>query len=216
MRLERSGGVVLVVAQKQQGGLRAEVTLALDAESYEPHWLQIHFLSPQGESTFKLVQNEVRLIAASHLDSSVFEARVPSRGAVRDRSARVLRPRSEPAPDPLGSQLVEVRLRHALHEAGACLGEPVEVVRGADGMPALRGIVGTMDMKEAILAALERSDALDSVPADIRTREEAARDDGFRADFDEIPFARPSVEAGRSSARSSPIRGLALATDLTA
>ncbi|MDE2893385.1 MAG: hypothetical protein OXN86_12900 [Chloroflexota bacterium] len=216
VRLERSGGVVFVVAQKQRGGLRAEVTLALDAESYEPHWLQIHFRSPQGESTFKLVQNEVRLIAASHLDLSVFEARVPSRGAVRDRSARVPRPRSEPAPDPLEPQVVEARLRHALHAAGACLGEPVEVVRGADGMPALRGIVGTRDMKEAILAALERSHALDSVPVDIRTREEAARDDGFRRDFDEVPFARPSVEAGGSSARSAPIRGLVLAADLTA
>ena len=216
VRVERSGGVVFVVAQKQRGGLHAEVTLALDAESFEPHWLQIHFRSPQGASTFKLVQNEVRLIAASRLDSSVFEARVPSRGAVRDRSSLVPRPRSVPVPDPPEPQLVEVRLRHALHAAGACLGEPVEVVRGADGMPALRGIVGTKEMKEAILAALERSDALDSVQVDIRTRGEAARNDGARPDFDEIPFARPSVEADRFSTRSVPIRGLVLATDLTA
>ena len=216
VRLERSGGVVLVVAQKQHGGLRAEVTLALDSESYEPHWLQIHFSSPQGESTFKLVQNEVRLIAAAHLDSSVFEARVPYRGALRDRSSPVPQPRSEPAPDGPNPQVVEVRLRHALHAAGACLGEPVEVVRGADGMPALRGIVGTMDTKKAILAALERSDVLDSVPVDIRTREEAVRDHGHRPDFDETPFVRPNLQASRSSARSTSIRGLVLAADLTA
>ena len=215
VRLERSGGVVFVVAQKQQGGLRAEVTLALDAESYEPHWLQIHFRSPQGESTFKLVQNEVRLIAASHLDSSVFEARIPSQRALRDRSAPAPQARSEPAPDGPNPQVVEARLRHAVHVAGACLAEPVEVVRGADGMPALRGIVGSLDTKRAILAALERSDALDTVQVDIRTRQEALRDDGYRPDLDEIPFAPPSLEAGRSSARSAPIRGLVLAADLT-
>lgn len=216
VRLERSGGVVFVVAEKHQGGLRAEITLALDAESYEPHWLQIHFRSPQGESTLKLVQNEVRLIAASHLDASVFEARVPSQGALRDRSAPAPQPRSEPAPDRPNPQVVEARLRHAVHRAGACLSEPVEIVRGADGMPALRGIVGTADMKKAILAALERSEGLDTVRVDIRTRQEALRDDGYRPDFDEIPFAPPSLDAGRSSARSAPLRGLVLASDLTA
>ena len=216
VRLERSGGVVFVVAQKQQGGLRAEVTLALDAESYEPHWLQIHFRSQQGESTFKLVQNEVRLIAASHLDASVFEARIPSQGALRDRSAPASQPRSEPAPDRPNPQVVEARLRHAVHGAGACLSEPVEVVHGADGMPALRGIVGTADMKRAILAALERSEGLDAVRVDIRTRHEAVRDGGYRPDFDEIRLAPPRLEAGRPSAPRAPLRGLVLASDLTA
>ena len=216
VRLERSGDLVLVVVQEQEGGLRAEVTLALDAGSYEPYWLQIHFRSPQGESTFKLVQSEVRLIAASHLDPSVFEARLPSSGAMRARSVRAPRPEPEPAratPDP---EVVEARLRHALHAAGACLGEPVEIVRGTDGMLALRGIVETADMKEAILMALERSDALDSVALDIRTLEEAVGDAGDRPDLDEVLIARPGVGAARPSARSHPVRGLAITSDLTA
>ena len=216
VRLHRSADVILVVAQKQQGTLRAEVTLAVGAQSYEPYWLQIRFLSPEGESTFKIVQNEVRFIAASHLDTSVFEVRLPSSSVLQTRSAPVTRSPPEPArasPDP---QLTEARVRHALHVAGACLGEPVEVVHRTDGTLELRGIVGGYEMKEAILKELIRSDTLDSLSVSIQTRDEAAAEAGQRPEFDEIPVARPRLEAARVRLRSEPVRDLLLAADLTA
>ena len=215
VRLERSGDSLLVVAYKREGALHAEVTLALSAESYEPDWLQIHFRSPQGESTFKLVQNEVRFIAASRLDTSVFEARLPSSGAIRARSAPAQQRRVEPAfagPDP---RTVEARLWYALHEAGACLGEPVEVVHGPDGALAVQGIVGSSGVKEAILRALERTGISDSESVDIRTWEEALGAAVERVGL-EGRSTRPRAEAARPSVRSGSIRTIPLTADLTA
>ena len=126
--LERAGDVVFVVAHKQEGNLSAEVTLTLDAESYQARSLLIHLRSPQGEATFKLVRNEVRFVAASNLDRSVFEARVPTIGALRPPSSPARQAETAPeesaGPDVLE---VEAKLLHAVHAAGACLGEPIGV-----------------------------------------------------------------------------------------
>ncbi len=215
LRLERSAGVLLVVAHKQEGDLRAEITLTLGAESFEPHSIQIHFQSPNGESTFKLVQNEVRFIAASHLDASVFEARVPPSTGLRAKSMPATRPQPGPASAGPDRRTVEAKLRHALHEARACLGEPVEVVRAANGALAVRGIVGTGEMKAAILTALDRSDVPDAVTVDIRTQAESigSADRGFEFAG---PSVRPAINAGSPSARSGPVSGLPLTSDLTA
>lgn len=215
VRLERSGDSLLVVTRKQQGDLQAEVTLALSAETYEPDWLLFHFRSPQGESTFKLVQNEVRFIASSRLDTSVFEARVPSSGAIRALSAPAPQPRAERGSAGPDLRTVEARLWYALHEAGACLGEPVEVARGSDGALAVRGIVGSSDVKAAILKALESTGAPDSVSVDIRTREEALRAVVERVGF-ERASTRPDLEAARPRVRSGSVRMIPLTADLTA
>ena len=211
LRLERSGDALLVVVRKQEGDLRAEITLTLGAQSYEPHSLQIRFKSPLGESTFKLVQNEVRFLAAAHLDASVFEARVPSPEALRTPSATAPRKRPERASDAPDPQSLEATLRHALHQAGACLGEPVEVVRGTDGTLAVRGIVGTSGVKAAILTELERSGVPDSVSLDIRTRAEAISMAEGRVQL-QGPSARPGLEA----VSPSSVRSLLLEADLIA
>ena len=213
VRLERSGDMLLVVADKREGDLRAQVTLALSAGSFEPHWLQIHFRSPEGESTFRLVQNEVRFVAASHLDTAVFEARLPSSPV---RSAAPVRRRPAPVragPDP---RAIEARTRHALHRAGACLGEPVEVERGDDGTLSVRGIVGSAEMKEAILTALDRAGVADSVSVDIRTRAEAIGEAGARPDFDEIAVVQPGVGTDGPSAGGGAVRHVAVTAELTA
>ena len=213
--LERTGNSLLVVARKQEGDLHAEVTLALRTESYEPEWLQIHFRSPKGESTFKLVQHEVRFIAASGLDTSVFEAHVPSPGAIRAVPPPTLQPRGEPASVGADLRMVEARLWYALHESDACLGEPVEVIHGPDGALAVRGIVGSSDVKEAIQRALERTGAPDSVSVDIRTREEALGAAAKRVGL-ESPLARPANEAARSGVQGSSVHMIPLTADLIA
>ena len=215
LRLERSAGVLLVVAHKQEGDLRAEITLTLGAESFEPHSIQIHFQSPNGESTFKLVQNEVRFIAASHLDASVFEARIPPPTGLRSRSAPATRPQPGKASTSLDRRTLEAKLRHALHEAGACLGEPVEVVRAANGPLAVRGIVGTREMKAAILMALDRSNLPDAVPVDIQTQAESIGSAERGIEF-AGPSVRPAINADSPIARSKPVSGLPLRSDLTA
>ncbi len=214
VRLERTADLVLVVAHKQEGDVSKTVTLTLSAESYEARSLLIHLRSPQGEAKFNLVQNEVRFIAASYLDASVFEPRVPPSRVLRARKQRA------PQPDPYSHEsagfdhrVVETRLRHALHQAGACLGEPVEVERDEAGALAVRGIVATSEMKDAILAELQRANTPDWVAVDIRTRGEAIAASGPRVEADESP-TQASGEAARPT--YGAVRTLPLFADLTA
>ena len=208
LQLERTGDVLLVVAHRQVGESRAEVTLALSAESYQPYFLQIHFMGPQGASTVKLVPNEVRFIAAAHLDASVFEARLPSDRPERARSVPPPRPQSVPASDSPDPRTMEARLRYALHEAAACLGEPVQVVLGSRDRFAVRGIVGTSETKARILAELARSDVPASVSVDILTRAEAianvAESRSQSQSTSVQPGIRPPTEV-RGAAGSVPI-----------
>ncbi|MDE0105019.1 MAG: hypothetical protein OXN89_21780 [Bryobacterales bacterium] len=214
VRLERTGEVILVMAHKQEGDVSKEVTLTLSAESYEARSLLIHFRSPQGEATFKLVQNEVRFIAASYLDASVFEPRVPGSRGLRASTS----PATQPEPNPkqfasLDLRTTETRLRLALHQAGACLGEPVEVVRSGGGALTVRGIVGTSEMKDAILAELQRAETPGWVAVDIRTRGEAIAASGAQVEVDESP-TQASSETARPTDRA--VRALPLFADLTA
>ena len=213
LRLERTEDELVISATKQEGDLRAIVSLTLGALSYEPHSLQIRFQSAKGESTFRLVQNEARYISAAHFDSSVFEAPFPSPRVSRARPAPVTRQR-DPASDRLSPGIVEARLRYALHEAGACLGEPVEIVRGADGGLTVRGIVGTRDMKAAILRAIERSRVPESVSLEIQTRSEAIAASGHRAEIKPVSVP-PAVQAVRQTG-DRRLRRIPIATDLTA
>lgn len=214
VRLERTGDLILVIAHKREGDVSAEVTLTLSAESYEARSLLIHFRSPQGEASFKLVQNEVRFIAASYLDASVFEPRVPASRGLRSSTS----PATQPEPNPrqfasLDLRTMETRLLHALHQADACLGEPVEVVRNEGGALAVRGIVGTSEMKAAILAELQRADTPEWVAVDIRTRGEAIAASGPRVEADESP-----TQASGETAKPTygAVRTLPLFADLTA
>ena len=213
MQLERSGGVLLVTAHRQVGELRAEVTLTLGAESYEPHSLKIHFSGPRGEATVTLVQHEVRFIAASHLDTSVFEARAPSARVARVRPV----PQLQSGPTSVGpdSRTVEARLRYALHEAAACLGEPVEVVLDETGKFVVRGIVGTSEMKARVLMELENSGLADSVSMDILTRAEAVANAEARI-HDQGASVPPAIRHSSPSGGRGPVQSIPLTTDLTA
>ncbi len=214
VELERAGDAIHVIARKQEGDVSKEVTLTLSAQSYEARSLLIRFRGPQGEAMFRLVQSEVRFVAASNLDPSVFEARIPLSRPSRASTSVVTR--SQPQPQESASRDIrtaETRLRHALHQAGACLGEPVEVERNDDSALAVRGIVGTTDMKEAILAELERAETPDWVAVDIRTREEAIAAAGSRVDIDESPV---QARGETSGPMEGAIRALPLFADLTA
>ncbi len=214
LRLERSGDAILVVARRQEEDLSAEVILTLDAESYEARSLVVQFWTPEGEAALKLVRNEVRFITASDFDTSVFEARIPVPNTSRVSSSPAKR--SEPNPQASASRdlwTVEASVRHALHEAGACLGEPVEVERIEDRALAVRGVVGTNEMKAAILAALQRAETPDWVVLDIRTRAGAIAADALGIEV-EWPATRTSVET--AGPRDGAALGLPLAADLTA
>ena len=216
LRLERAGDVLLVVAYKQVGELRAEVTLTLSAESYEPYSLRIHFSGPQGQATVKLVQNEVRFMTAAHLDTSVFEASLRPTSAVRAEPAPAPRLQSEPVAGRTDPSAVEARLRYALHEAGACLGEPVQVLLDSNGKLAVGGIVGTRETKARILMELERSDVPDSVLVDILTRAEAIANAAESLSRSQGLSAQPGIQPVGPTLRGGAVRSVPLTADLTA
>ena len=52
--------------------------------------------------------------------------------------------------NPVDALELEITLLHRLHQAGACLGEEVQIVRGASGKPEVRGVVETAERKQEL------------------------------------------------------------------
>ncbi len=148
--------------------------LVLRAQDWHPvqENLQVH--TAGGIQEFALTELAFHVVAAATLDASLFgDTPVPPRALAAESHPRSTPPArihaGAPAPDP--SEL-EVRVREALHRAGACLREPMEVVREASGGLAVRGLTENSERKAALLALLE---PIAPLRIELETVEEAAR-----------------------------------------
>jgi hypothetical protein len=99
--------------------------------------------------------------------SSLFEEPAPAKGA----PAALAMPASKPVVDDIETELA---VRYALHEAGADLGEPIDVKTGAPGRASVVvvGIVASSERKQELLAALRD---IPRVSVQLQTEEEAAQ-----------------------------------------
>ena len=208
LRLKRSGDLLLVSARRETDEMQAEFTLAVSAESFNPYSLRIRFAGPQGAARITLVQQEVRFVAAAHLDASVFEPSLP-----RPRSTQTVSSPSATVPDwALDAQTVEARLRYALHRADACWAEPVAVAVEPNGRFALRGIVGAADTKARLLAELARLELTELVSVEVATRAEALASD-LRRDRADLTAA-PAIASLPLAPGALPAREVLLQSDL--
>ncbi len=108
-------------------------------------------------------------VARNTLPPDLFGERQPFVLSARPTRAPALPPPVQPDAA-LPSDSVELKSVYALHVAGACRGEPVEVVREATGEIGVRGVVETVQRKRELLAALA---VVPGVKAEIQAAEEA-------------------------------------------
>ncbi len=99
-------------------------------------------------------------------------------------------PAAPPVLLPGDPDAAEVEAHYTLHRLGACLGEPIEVVRAGSGAVVVRGLVETPERKQQLTAALA---ATPGISVEIRTTEEAMRN-------------QPRRPAQAASASSEPQR----------
>lgn len=175
LEAERRGPVVRLVARRSQAGQQVEIAVEVDALSMRPTLQSVRFESDGRAVELLLATEQVQIVPAALLKAAWFRPDILEREVAAvvpvpaPPESLETPPQALPFSSPSGS---EIEALYALHRAGACLGEAVEVVR-EEGRIRVRGIVSTEARKQELLAVLRE---LDSTPdLDLKTVDEAVQ-----------------------------------------
>ncbi len=137
----------------------------------------------QGEvREFSLSEVAIEITARNALDRSVFgDLTHPATAAIPAPRLHTS-PYRNPEATSLGTDETELLAWVALHRAGACLGEPIEVVRHGDDV-VVRGVAETAQRRDAVVAALK---SVPTLRVEIETVEEI-----LRTAPASVPYAKP-------------------------
>jgi len=151
-------------AQRQVGRTSVEIAVEVDGETFEPRLQRVRIETPDRVVALRLLPEQIESIPSSSLLPAVFEPDVPLKAAERRLSG--LRTQQAPAANlpagdlaakfPTAAELdaTEMEAHYALHLAGACLGEPIEIVRETPGRLIVRGVAHSAGRQSELLAAL--------------------------------------------------------------
>jgi len=116
-------------------------------QDWHPVEQRLSVSEPVGFRSYEIRETSFEVVALGSLGASIFEQPVlPAPLALQ--SSSLDRPlAAESQTDALE---LEIALFHRLHQAGACLGEEVRVVRGASAKPEVRGIVESLERKQEL------------------------------------------------------------------
>jgi hypothetical protein len=126
--------MIRITAQRKSRKMVAILIVDVDSSSYRPRLQTIRFETPERAIEFRLAATAIQPIRRTEIDSGVFQ---PDPGLERElgitRSALPKREApSTPSTNELSNDGIEVdpravEARFVLHQAGACVGEPVRV-----------------------------------------------------------------------------------------
>lgn len=172
----REGPVMRLSASKQDKRMRVEIVIEVDADSYEPRLESVRFESKGRAVELRLARERSEAMSPAEITPALFLPE-PSLGSTE---VAVVAPKIVPlVPAPEAAVAVapvenlavaEIEASYALHRAGACLGEPLELFREG-GRVHVRGVVGTAQRRDELLSALGQ--LRDQLEIDIRTEAEA-------------------------------------------
>ncbi len=172
VRLPDGTRQIRLTVQRRINGAKANLTIDFDAESFQPRSMSIHWESAGRVAELRMVSKAVRRTQASEIAAAFVP---PEISPLPVRTASI--PRLEPvhpatlpvsiAPVESAEQIADAE--YALHVAGACLGEPVQVEETASGVR-VRGFSGG---PVAIASVAKLADVLDAL-ADLRQAPAAA------------------------------------------
>ncbi len=172
-----------LTARRRVEGVDVEVRVEIDPATYRPRMQEVRFETAKEAAVLTLTAERVETIPTPDLKASLFEPNLKTtvtRPAPPPPVANLPIPRVQPAVEPLNLDVAELEVRYALHRAGACLGEPVEVMQDSEGRIVVRGIAATSARKSELLNALTNLDTPVWLNLDIQTIEEALLDDDNR------------------------------------
>lgn len=195
LEVSREESRIRLRAVRSRADLEVEMIVDLDPRSLQPRLQAVRFAKGGRAVEFQLEAAGSERVAFDRVPEAVFRtAGVAPVGGVRPRRAPASLP-TDPKTSPMAVALDTshpplAAVWYALHRAGACLGEPIEVLEDPGGGLTVRAVAASPRRKAELLEALEPFSG--SVVIDIRTQAEAAReaaaaphtspaDDEFRA-----------------------------------
>src|SRR5262249_49924960 len=110
-----------------------------------------------GIAEYELTEVEASILARSEVDNEIFDANPPPRTLRQAMEPEPVRVPSPPAvPEPGGAEVnaAEIGALYALHRAGACRGESIQVVRDSSGSVLVQGLVEDAARKLEIVTPL--------------------------------------------------------------
>lgn len=146
-------------------GAIAEVDLVVRAEDWHPVSQYLRVRAEEGEREYELTEIAFQVVSLDAIGPFVF-AEPPVAPIVPATPASVVS--SSPSAAELAA--AEMEARSALHDVGADLGEPIEIVRTPSGEVEVRGLAETAERKQELLTALQD---IPLVTVTIQTIEEA-------------------------------------------
>jgi hypothetical protein len=212
-----------ITASRAMDWGRVELIAEIDAQTYESKIELLRLVSPDRVVALRLRAQHTRWLPSGTMESGLFWPSVDIEGG--GETLAELRPAPPPpsletresekelsaAPSPVDLDLAEMRVRYALHKAGACLGVPVRVDRSQPGVVHVEGLVESSERKHELLSQLAAVSATPFVSIDIKTVDEAVRDSmaGGTAEDGELALSRDARQADETFevvATDSPIR----------
>jgi hypothetical protein len=169
-----------ITARRRIEEVDIEISVEVDPATYQPRLERIQFETPDRTTVLSLTAQRVETIPTPALVESLFEPELGRRAARPSPPPQVREPSAPEPPAPVAAfnlDAAEMEVRYALHRAGACLGDPIELVRDAEKGITVRGITNTDARKSELLRNLATLKAPVWLKIDIRTIEEALRDD---------------------------------------
>jgi hypothetical protein len=193
VRSEDGRPAVRLSAQRASAGLRVEIVLEVDARTYQPRFEKVRFEGPSGEVEVYLGVERMESIPPSRLAATVFQPDALPEPPVAHLAVTRRRPSPhefkqpeppavfEAKPDPAALVAAEIEANYALHRAGACLGEPIDIFRDPAGYVQIRGLVNTQGRKLELIKSVKKLKGAPLVRVDIQTLEEASVEQLARA-----------------------------------
>ncbi len=194
-----------VIGGSSESGAVLDSEWVVRTKDWHPVQHRIRVQGQAGLQTYEVTELAYDVIPPSSLPSSLF-AEVESSGASPSRKLPPALSFNGPRVEDL--MAAEVKAHYALHRLKACLGEPIEVVRGL-GEVEVRGLARDGERKAELLAAIS---AIPLVAAKIETIDEAKHAGTLESRSsaasltEEIPEIAPQPEATRIEDSHLPIQ----------
>jgi len=125
----------------------AKNEIVIRMQDWHPVQQRLSVSEPDGLRSYEIRETSFEVVALSSLGASIFEQPVLSSPVLSQANSAARLAVSENLADALE---LEITLLDRLHQAGACLGEEVQIVRGASGKPEVRGVAETAERKQEL------------------------------------------------------------------
>jgi hypothetical protein len=198
-------------------GRISDAVMVVRARDWHPGELRLQVKFEEGMREYEIVEAAYEVVSLTTLNTEIFPeekgevaaavlpAEPPAKGSPQT-SLNSVNPSVIPGASALAPLEAEVEVLHLLSQAGADLGEQINVSRMPDGRLLVKGIVGTEERKSELIRVLQPVMSQPSVRVEIRTVAEALTHERQTVPGPEVRTEQKVEIAGNSIAAAPELR----------